>query len=554
MKALISKLVARAISSISAQPAGNEPVSQPTPAKLFDDVAIKVNAQPQPTSNLAAVLDALGRAADKHYIDKIDAVYCDFPDYRYYVKQIQIQQTANNAHLLTDVKGLRSAVLNSVSKAILARLSSAPAWDLSKYCGMSIAPAGELAGQAVTVWASVGETDLELNVYFDGDGDFLETIDTTLQENQEPVDQATTVHANAAAIAAAPEFLMTLTDASGARAIDLPALPAMIGRERDAAILARGQYVSDKHCVLDYDAALKCFFLTDRSRHGTFMQGAERLGNGERINLLGDGFFTLTNAADAPRIDFTYARAEGSGTPLMAASEADYAATFGVGRAAESAVQPATASAPPAAAPVTALSPVAPVSHTVATPPAVAPTSTAHAAPAGTPAKQMISPWYDRHPVPEPGARRAAHISTNSQETLLMASSEPKPLAWLEVRNAQKNVTRVEITTLPFVIGRAIEGNGYQVDEAYRKVARHHLGLVEQRGNGVFCIDNASPQRPGTNNLTCGERGAESQMFMWAPRADPSDGGWRVLGASHIDSQSVEVRILTADCATAAQS
>ena len=44
-------------------------------------------------------------------------------------------------------------------------------------------------------------------------------------------------------------------------------------------------------------------------------------------------------------------------------------------------------------------------------------------------------------------------------------------------------------------------------------------------------------------------KGAESRQFVWTPQPRDSDRGWRVLGASRLNEETIEVRLLSADCA-----
>ena len=326
---------------------------------------------------------------------------------------------------------------------------------------------------------------------------------------------------------------MKLLDDNGARAISIATFPAIIGNSPKADVQVSGQYVSGQHLVLNWDALLQCVYLTDRSKHGTYLKGGRKLADGDRVNLLGDGYFKLTNQANAPRFEYWHGAAPGQGTALLPPEARDAApnpANFPVAasEAPANTVYASTTAGRPAAPPAK------PLAMPLATPlvrPLVRPS---------------VKPFVAANPhAGLPSSTKIWHAGA-AQPTLLAEPAKPKPLAWLQVRNAQKQIETVAVTTLPFSIGREFDGEGFPIDESYVKVSRTHLRLLEQRGTG-FGVNNESPQRPGQSNLTFGEKGAESHQFVWIPQPGNSNAGWRVLGSNFLDRESIEVRLLAAD-------
>ena len=464
---------------------------------LFERVALVPGAAPAQSGNQDAVLAALARAAENYFLGNIAPLLRNVPNLRWQIKQIQICETAGNMAALKEINKLSPAILNTIAKAILCRLPCAHAMDLSQFYGLCIVPDQELVGRAIVVWASIGQEKAGLDFYFDDEiTESLETVQTAGRSATE-------------FSAAATGFHLRLTDDSGAHDISLNNFPAIIGNAPTADVLVQGQYVSAQHLVLNWDAVLRCVYLVDRSRHGTYLKNGRRLSDGERVNLLGEGCFKLTTQANAPRFEYWHGAAPGQGTALLPPDLVDALAGM----------------------------------------PDAAKAANAAAAPVLTPLRASVP-----HVGAPSGATRWA--AGAAQPTLLAPALTRKPLAWLQIRNLQKQIETVPVNSLPFSIGREFEGDGYPVNESYAKVSRTHLRLFEQRGS-AFGVSNDSPQRPGQSNLTFGEKGAESHKFVWIPQLDSggnSKSGWRVLGSRRVDAESVEVRLLAADSIQGSQS
>lgn len=475
-----------------------------TAAPLFDQVALVPTALQSQPSNQAAVLNALARAAENYFLSNMAPLLRNVPELRWQIKQIQIRETAENMALLKEINQLSPAILNTVTKAILCKLPCADAMDISQYYGLSIVPENNLVGRAIVTWASIGQDKTAMQFYFD---------DEIIEYKSVPPEQGQKADSVAVPLTEFPfevasDFHLKLLDDGGVREISIKKFPAVAGSGPLADIPVSGQYVSAQHLVLHWDAVLQCVYLTDRSKHGTFMKNGNRLAVGERRNLLGAGNFSLTNQVNAPRFEYWHGTEPNEGTALLPPDVCDALRSLAKSNAGHANHSAASAS-PPLAAYVKSLRARAP-----------------------DPAPPGAATWLD-------SVARAQH-------TQLGASNQTRPLAWLQVRNAQKKVETVAITKLPFCIGREFEGDGFAVDEAYSKVSRVHLRVLEQRGS-AFGVNNDSLQRPGQSNLTFGEKGAESHKFVWTTHSNNSNSGWRVLGANRIDAESLEVRLLAPD-------
>ena len=472
---------------------------------LFDPGSLVPTATHGQQSNQEVVLNALARATENYFLSNVSPLLRNVPNLRWQIKQIQVRETAGNTHLLTELNKLSPSILNAICKAVLSKLPCSSSMDMSQYYGLSIVPDKELIGREVVMWAHFGSDKIAMQFHFDDEIFDDEDAAAPVAGNSLP---ATAMPVGAAS------FHLRLIDENGARDISLAKLPAVIGSAPSADVQVNGRFVSAQHLVLNWDAMLQCMFLIDRSTHGTYVKSGRRLVDGDRVNLLGDGQFKLTDHIKAPRFEYWHGETPGHGTALLPEAR-DAMPKF-------KKYSPADLARPTEVTPAVV-------------PPALAPHTARHHS--ATSSNTKICP-------PEP-----------AQPTLLSearVTAHPHPFAWLQVRNAQKQIETVPIATLPFSIGREFDGAGFPIAESYIKVSRTHLRLVEQRGAG-FGVSNESPRRPGKSNLTWGEKGPESRQFIWAPQSGNSNGGWRVLGSNRLDSESLEVRLLTAESAIADQ-
>ncbi len=468
---------------------------------LFEPVSLVPTATRSQQSNHEVVLNALARATENYFLSNVSPLLRNLPNLRWQIKQTQIRETAGNTHLLAELNKLPPSILNAISRAVLSKLPCSPSMDMSQYYGLSIVPDKELIGREVVMWAHFGSDKIAMQFHFDDDILDSEEAAPHVAGNRLP---------EAAMPVGAASFHLRLIDENGARDISLAKLPAVIGSAPSADVQVNGNFVSAQHLVLNWDAMLQCMFLIDRSTHGTYVKSGRRLVDGDRVNLLGDGQFKLTDHINAPRFEYWHGETAGHGTALP----------------------PEVRGAMPKFKKYSPADLARPTDMTSAVvPPALAPhPAKRHSA---TSSSTKICP-------PEP-----------AQPTLLSEArvpAHPYPFAWLQVRNAQKQIETVPIAALPFSIGREFDGAGFPIAESYIKVSRMHLRLMEQRGAG-FGVSNESLQRPGKSNLTWGEKGPESRQFIWAPQSANSNGGWRVLGSNRLDSESLEVRLLTVDSA-----
>jgi hypothetical protein len=483
-------------------------LNEPTSDRLFDSVALAPTATRNQQSNQEAVLNALARATENYFLANVAPLLRNVPNLRWQIKQTQIRETADNMHLLTELSKLSPSILNAISKAVLCKLPCSHAMDMSQYYGLSIVPDKELIGREVVMWAHLGQDKIAMQFHFDDD----------IFDSGDAAPAVAGDNLSAAGIpAGAASFHLRLHDERGARDISLTRFPAIIGSAPTADVQVSGKFVSAQHLVLNWDALLQCVFLVDRSKHGTYMKSGRHLVDGDRVNLLGEGQFKLTDQIDALRFEYWHGAAPGHGTALL----------------------PEVRDAMPY------FKKYSPADLVAAAKPV-------DAAPTASPAAK--SPRAaGMHSAPSAGTRICAPSA--AQPTLLAdtrSAAQSRPFAWLQVRNAQKQIETVPIATLPFSIGREFDGDGFPVDESYIKVSRTHLRLIEQRGAG-FGVSNESLQRPGKRNLTWGEKGTESRQFIWTPQPGNSSGGWRVLGSSCLDGESIEVRLLAADSANGNQ-
>ena len=453
---------------------------------LFDPPEPEPMASQSHPGNQAAVLNALAHATENYFLSNISPLLRNVPHLRWQIKQIQICETADNMQLLKEINQLSPSILHTVSKAILAKLPCAHAMDLSRYYGLCIVPGDDLIGRTAVTWASVGLEKTPMQFYFDD-----EIIECAEEEIDEPEQAIQTI-----------AFHLNITDQNGTRKVDLTQFPAVIGSGNNAGIQVNGPYVSAQHLVLQWDAVLQCVYLIDRSKHGTYLHNGKKIADGERRNLIGEGYVKLTNQANAPRLEYWYGAAPHQGTALLPSD-----------------VSPRSEPSPDSTTPIAK-----------AIPPLAAFTRSLRAA----------------NPAPSPRRSAPTRLHTSAQRTMLTGADQTKPLAWLQVRTANKQIDTVAINALPFSIGREFDGNGFPVDPSCIKVARNHLRLLEQRGN-AFGVHNDSLQRPGQSNLTVGVKGAENLKFVWVPHPRNSNSGWRVLGANRLDVESVEVRLINAE-------
>lgn len=476
-----------------------------TGGPLFDHVSLSPTAMRSQPSNQEVVLNALARASENYFLGNVAPLLRNVPNLRWQIKQLQIRETTDNMHMLAEINKLSPSILNTISKAVLCKLPCAYAMDMSQYYGLSIVPDSELVGRAVVMWANLGQEKTAMHFYFDDE--IFEC-----QEEAQTV-SATGISATGYPGEAAQSFHLKLFDDNGARDISITKFPTIVGNSPQADVKVSGQYVSGQHLVLNWDAVLKCVYLTDRSKHGTFLKNGRKLVDGDRVNLLGDGSFKLTNQANAPRFEYWRGAAPGQGTALLPPEVRDAVPNFENNPAGNSEVP-----ANPAHCATKVVQPTI---------------SSAKSSPAGLTHSGL------------PLSTSTGQVGA-AQPTLLTEPAKPVPLAWLQVRDAKKHIETVAIATLPFSIGREFDGDGFRVDEPHVKVSRTHLRLLEQRGKG-FGVSNESLQRPGQSNLTYGEKGAESHQFLWTPQTGNSNGGWRVLGSNRLDGECIEVRLLAPD-------
>lgn len=113
-------------------------------------------------------------------------------------------------------------------------------------------------------------------------------------------------------------------------------------------------------------------------------------------------------------------------------------------------------------------------------------------------------------------------------------------LARLRIRKSDGSEELIDITDLPFIIGRESQADqGYLVPADYSKVSRLHLSLEKFQG-GSFMVENLQHLHNGTWHKAerLGER------FSWEPIAKPSSSeGWYILGGKYPNTQSLSVRL-----------
>ncbi len=516
----------------------NESAADP----LFDLAALEPGALQSPVSHQAAILNALARATENYFLTNIAPLLRNVENLRWQIKQIRLHESSANRHFLTEINTLSPAILYTVSKAILLKLPCSHAMDMTHYYGLGIVADSDLPGRNIVTWASIGQDKVALHFSFDDE--IIECppamplpVDIAIAQAANAIDPASGVESKLTPELTsefASGFHLRLTDAEGTHDISIRKFPAIAGNSPEADIVVNGPAVSARHLVLQWDNLLQCVYLTDRSRHGTFLNNGRKLSDGERCNLLGDGSFQLTNHTGAPRFDYWYGAAPHRSTALLPPDVCDALRHFAAHRSDNNSSNNNRNRSKPAMPDDPENLPPAPLALSAA----VAVTSPAAA--------------FSNRPLRaarvERGSRSGATtcLVSTAQHTLLSDNQKPGPLAWLQVRNAQKKTETIAITALPFHIGREFDGEGFPVDASYTKVSRIHLRLLEQRGN-AFGVNNDSSQRPGRSNLTFSEKGAESRQFVWMPQPRNSDRGWRVLGASRIDGESIEVRLLSAD-------
>ncbi|HEX7645317.1 MAG TPA: FHA domain-containing protein [Burkholderiaceae bacterium] len=468
---------------------------------LFDQAPIAPVALQNQPGHQEAVLRALARAAEVYFLGNVAPLLRNVPGLRWQIKQMQIRETAGNAHVLKEIGELSPSLLSTISKAVLNGLPCAGVIDLSQYYGLSIVPEAESVGRNVEAWACIGQEKIAMQVYFDDD----------IREIREDISPALPASGTTTTVSVKPDhdFHLRLTDVSGARDIAIERFPAVMGSSPLADIQANGRYVSNRHLVLDWDDVLQCVYLIDRSKHGTYVARGRRLADGQRFNLLGEGEFSLTNLPDAPRCEYWHGKAKGEGTALLPQAMRDAA--------------PSTrAPSPNAEIPLKAF---------------------VLARSANRPARAEPDEPENLGQGEEKLFRFKDLGRETAKPTLLTAPDKAAPLAWLQVRNAKGHVDTVAIHSLPFSIGREIDGNGFSIDECFSKVSRTHLRLLELRGTG-FYVNNESPRRPGQCNRTVGDKGVAAPQFVWSPQTPGSSKGWCVLGADRLDRESVEVRLV----------
>lgn len=467
---------------------------------LFDRRPLAPIATQGQSSNQEAVLNALARAAELYFLGNVAPLLRNVPTLRWQIKQMQIHETTENMHILTELNKLSPSILSAISKAVLSKLPCANAIDLSQYYGLSIVPDGELTGRAIVTWANLGQDRIAMHFHFDDE----------IFESVEETPKVACPHTPQTAVAAAlsESFRLRTIDANGERDIAVASFPAIVGNSPNADIQVCGQYVSSQHLVLNWDNLLQCVYLTDRSKHGTYLKDGRKLADGERANLIGEGNFNLTDQPDAPRFHYWHSVKPGQGTALLP-QEGPTAKEFPLkAQATDSGVENIPTSR-----------------RIAATQPGIISSSL---------------------PATDQKAAAKTRLIGAARPTMLAEPPKPGPLAWLQVRNAQGKIETVPVNGLPFCIGREISGDGFAIDETFAKVSRMHLRLIEQRGTG-FCVNNESPHRLGQCNLTVGEKGTAGKQFVWYPQA--GNGGWCVLGGKKLDTESIEVRLLASNSA-----
>lgn len=89
---------------------------------LFDPVSLAPAAMPNQPGNQEAFLNALARAAETYFVVNVAPLVRKVPNLRWQIKQMQIRETADNMHVLTEINKLSPSILNTISKAILRQL------------------------------------------------------------------------------------------------------------------------------------------------------------------------------------------------------------------------------------------------------------------------------------------------------------------------------------------------------------------------------------------------------------------------------------------------
>lgn len=203
----------------------------------------------------------------------------------------------------------------------------------------------------------------------------------------------------------------------------------------------------------------------------------------------------------------------------------------------------------PAAAPAPRCTPTrAPITASVTSQPQ-ATAASADAAAAGitqrayTNADDMVE--HPRPPRAIAAATMVAEPASRGQRpaTLIDEDASPaqarKPLARLRLTTADGQEQLIDITQLPFEIGREPELDAAcTVPEAAARVSRIHLRLEKMQA-GALLVHNPAHQRSGT---WCGSEKL-GERFTLTPVPLQSKGGWHILGERNLGANSVAMRV-----------
>lgn len=138
----------------------------------------------------------------------------------------------------------------------------------------------------------------------------------------------------------------------------------------------------------------------------------------------------------------------------------------------------------------------------------------------------------------------AEPVSRGQRPATLMDEQAPSakarlPLARLRLTTADGQEQLIDITQLPFEIGREPELDAAcTVPETAARVSRVHLRLEKMQA-GALLVHNTAHQRSGT---WCGSEKL-GERFTLTPVPPQSKGGWHILGERNLGAHSVAMRI-----------
>jgi pSer/pThr/pTyr-binding forkhead associated (FHA) protein len=494
-------------------------VADTTPAEQRTSAGggkIAVEVLPPKTPKGAQMANALGDAIAQFQYDEVNPHRSFSPEDVYRVRQLCIIETPDNLHLVAEITRLRR---DQRSRMVKAKFKEFDGFDLGEFSDVRIEQATTNAQDPVFIVA--GDGPQRVKIAFEFHGEFVEATSivapatagktevnnaaerarasTLAPDNVAARARATTLTPHSPAEQLAPLLVLHITEPGLAeRSVSLQRLPVRIGRSQDCDITLDNAYVSRVQLTVSQQAS-GGMQISDHTQTGTLFTAPGQVATAlerDRLTRLPDGA-TLTLAHSLPA----------HAVSIRVQIPATVAAHVAAPRAAPK--HDAATLAPPAAE-HPALFTSTPFTPTLAQPRTAQPTLVVRATPT---------------------------LYVDSKKPA--ATAAPVPLARLRLRYFDGQTELIDITELPFDIGREPAGSRSAcIADAVAKVSRQHLRIHRQEA-GAFLFENHAAATNGT--WIAGEKLTE--RFSLKPVAANSKDGWVLLGERALSANSVALRL-----------